>query len=93
MDGITLENWGHCGLKSRQLRAFVGMGAIPRGESADSALVYCVTVGDEDFQEIHQKDFDTLEGAVAFINARYGDWEFYDLGEKSDGGCGSCSAH
>ena len=90
MDCITPRNWSYCGLRTRQLRAFVGMGAVPGQDSPD--IIYCVTVGNEDFQEIHQRDFDTLEQALAFINARYGEWEFYDL-RQSEGGCGSCSAH
>ena len=89
---ITPENWNYCGLRTRQLRAFVAMGAVPGGDSAPPDVIYCVTVSDEDFQEIHQRDFDTLEKALSFINVRYGEWEFYDL-QEGGGGCGSCSAH
>ena len=87
---VTSQNWNHCGFKTRQLRAFVGMGAVPG--TKNPSVIYSVTVGDEDFREIYQQDFDALDKALDFINGRYGEWDFYDLGQ-SGGGCGSCSAH
>ena len=91
MGPITLQNWNHCGLQTKHLRAFVGIGAVPGQESP--SLIYCVTLGDNDFSEIQQWDFNTLEQALEFINGRYGEWDFYDLGQGEGGGCGSCSAH
>ena len=91
MNAITTENWNHCGLKTSKLRVFIGMGAVPGPKSPD--LIYCVTVSDGDFQEIHQTDFDTMDRALAFINTRYEKWDFYDLRQGEGGGCGSCSAH
>ena len=91
MEQVTDKNWNHCGRKSRQLRAFIGMGALPSEEGP--RLLYSIIVSDEEFCEIHQRDCDSLVEALEILNHRYGEWDFYDLQREGGGGCGSCSAH
>lgn len=90
MEAISLENWAHCGYSSEKLRAVISLTAVP--EDCDKVL-YSVTLTDLDDVEICQWDFPRLEGAVDFINEKYGGWDFYDTGAKSGSGCDTCHAH
>ncbi|MCY4523923.1 MAG: hypothetical protein OXB84_04210 [Halobacteriovoraceae bacterium] len=92
---ITTENWNYCFYKTKDLKAFISLGAIPEDHpDKDDLLVYHVTLSDLSHKEIYQKEFILLDDAIGFIQKKYGNWEFQNLQiQKTDSGCEDCGAH
>lgn len=61
-------------------------------EAGETKFVYSPTVLDKEEKEVFQRDFDTLEEAIEFINYAYNHWTFIDPLVKT-GGCSTCVAH
>jgi hypothetical protein len=89
---ITQENWNRTRYKSSNLLALISFGAEPlqNGEIQD---LYSVLVTNEDYEEVSEQVFKSLEEAISSINLRFASWELVDLAQKSDSGCDSCAAH
>ena len=87
---ITKENWDFSGYKTKDLQVFITFGADP---SNIEECLYFVTLMNEDFQEIFQKEFRSIDEAINFINKKYSEWEWLDRSGSDAEGCGSCSAH
>lgn len=91
---ITVENWNFSYFKLQDTKAFISFCAQPIENTGEVSIQYAVTVTDSDENELFQQNFTELPLAIAQINERYKNWEFFNLSERSDkGGCGTCSAH
>lgn len=91
---ITEENWPYSRLKNDNYQAFISFGAIPDPQQDQVKYIYSVTVTDSDFQELLQKNFSDMSGALECINKTYGHWQYQLASEKPSGdGCSSCVAH
>ena len=92
---FTEENWNHVQYKNDDKKAIISLLSTPSDSAEGHELYYCITLLDEENNELFQSRFSSLETACQQMNAKYGDvWDFMDLSIESDGGgCGSCSAH
>ena len=92
---MTKDNWNYCFYKTKDLKAFISLGAMPDHQNEDKAqLVHCVTLSDFSHKELYQEEFEQLDDAVKFIKKKYGHWEFENpLVPKESSGCTDCSAH
>lgn len=93
---FTPDNWNSCRYQYRDQFAFISLMAEPSEDLAQlGELMYCVTVLDEEHNEIFQQGHPSLMEACQSINATYGGiWDFKDLRFKeNEGGCSSCQAH
>ena len=91
---MTKENWNYCFYKTKDLKAFISMGAHPIDyPDEEIRLIYYVTLSDFLHKEVFQKEFLYLNSAIEFIQKKYGHWEFESLKQSKKTGCESCSAH
>jgi hypothetical protein len=93
---INQLNWTFCQRINGSLRVLVHLAAEPIPNSIDTVReFYIVNVLNEKDFALSQKEFETLDLALAFMENSYGHWTFQnqlaDL--ESKGGCSSCAAH
>lgn len=90
---INQENWTYCHYELGAIRAQVTFGGEPTVEGDMQPLYFC-SILDSDHQEIAQKSFPDLDGAMGEINQHCEKWTFVDAFIKPQGsGCSSCVAH
>lgn len=89
---FTPDNWNTCRYQNKDQFAFISLLADPENEDG---IMYCVTVLDEDHNEIFQQPYGELLEACQQINANYGGiWDFKNLSlSQNTGGCSTCQAH
>lgn len=87
------DNWNHCQYRNQDQFAIISLMAEPG--ILDDNFSYCVTVLDDENNEIFQSVHENVMEACKEINTRYQDiWNFQDLRTQSDGsGCSTCVAH
>ena len=86
-------NWTSHHLASKQIKAFIGLGANP-SEISEPEILYIVTLTNHDNEELLTKDFSDLDSALDHLNSSYGHWDLSETLEASEGdGCSTCSAH
>lgn len=94
---INENNWTYTQYQAKPLRAFISLGATPV-EMPDGTLEvqyqYFVTMTDEEYIELYQSSYLSLNEALKSVNERYGHWEINETNSKNAGdGCSSCAAH
>ena len=90
---FTPDNWNHCQYRHENQFAIISLSADP--DSLNGDLMYCITVLDDEHNEIFQSQHPTLMEACQKINNNYADiWDFKDLSQNQNtGGCSTCQAH
>ena len=90
---FTPDNWNRCQYRHENQFAIISILAQP--SDGDTQMMYCVTVMDDDNNEIFQSQHESLLEACQKINNNYAEiWEFRDLSlNQSSGGCSTCQAH
>ena len=87
---VNTENWNFSCYKSLNLKSFISLSAYPDPHGGVT-FIYCVTVSEDDGQDILQKDFTDLAEACHFLNVHYAHWKFVGLAEERQG-CSNCQA-
>jgi hypothetical protein len=99
---VNLENWTFTRYRNEDLLAQISVGGrLLEKSPQDFQEIFYATVCRLDGEEIFQKEFVTLDEAIDFLNAHYGDWGFEDLileqenglSQDASSGCGSCQNH
>ena len=89
---INAENWKLARFSEGETLAFISLGAAP-ASNGEIEYIYSLIVSNNDYQELSEQCFDTLDHALDAINNRFSHWKLTFLGEKAEGGCGDCAAH
>jgi len=96
LNKITRENWTYTYYSTGDLRAFVSLGGRPHPTKPKLVIEefsVTLTQGDE-FSELFQNHFESLEEALAVINKRYYSWGHKQLtSPESSASHGGCAAH
>ena len=89
MSTVNEDNWPFCHYAAGPLAASLTLGGDGEGTPR---TYFLVKVTKEETQEVFQREFCTQEEAVAFMNERYGHWDFVDTTAPVEtGGCSSCA--
>ena len=89
---FTPDNWNVRQYRHNEQFAIISLVADPG--ILDSSFTYCVTMLDDDHNELAQTSFQNIDDACRYINEQYKElWDFKDLRLKKSDGCSSCVAH
>ena len=89
---LTTDNWKKMEFRNGSLRSILSFGMSP-----DFQDEYIHTVCDEDYQEIYEAIFTSLDEALVFMNDRYRSWALLlrggQVATEEASGCSTCAAH
>mgnify|MGYP000913895486 CR=1 FL=1 len=92
---ITKENWSYTHLISGNLQVQIHEAYSLSPQEGAIKTEFCVTeFNKETYQDLFQRDFSSIEEALACIHSRYSNWKSSsEVAEPSGSGCDSCQAH
>lgn len=86
---ITKDNWHYVYYIHQKIKASLFLGALPDHDGN----LYSLTLYDNDYKELFQKDFFKFNHAAREINTKYSHWTFIDPLAADQASCTSCAAH
>jgi len=91
---VHQANWTSHHLASKQIKAFISLGAEPSIAAEVPEILYIMTLTNLAEQELLTRDFNELDAALEYLNEQYGHWDLSKSGATDDGdGCSTCNAH